>query len=64
MQEHDGKELAALCKQECDIIDMREGSVAEWAGERACNGNEGEGQEDAAGRDDWWDGLPTRRRSE
>ena len=57
VQEHDREELAALGEEEGDVVDVREGSVAERAGERACDGNEGEGHEDASGREDRWCGL-------
>ena len=60
MQKHDREQLAALGEEECDVVNVREGGVAEGAGEAAGDGDEGEGREDARRGDDGRDGAAAR----
>ena len=54
MEEHDGEQLAALCEQKGDVVNVREAGVAKWAGETLRYGDKRERREDAAGGDDGW----------
>lgn len=52
VQQHDGDELAGLGEEEGDVVDVREGGVAERRGERRGHGHEEQGDHDAPRRED------------
>ena len=61
VQEHDGQQLAALCEDEGDVVDVRERGVAEGRGERVGEGDEEERGQDGARGDQGGSGLPAGR---
>ena len=46
VQKHDGEEFAGLGEDEGDIVDVSEGGIAEGGGQRGCDGDEKEWEED------------------
>jgi hypothetical protein len=52
VEEHDGDELAGLCEEEGDVVDVGEGGVAKGRGEGGGDGDEEEGEDDAPRRED------------
>lgn len=60
VEEHDGQQLAALCEQEGDVVDVGEGGVAEGGREGARQGDEQQRHQDARGWDDGRHGRAPR----
>lgn len=61
MQEHDGEQFAALCKNKGDIVDMRKRGIPKRSGEGIRKGDEKEGREDLAVGNHGGDGLSAGR---
>lgn len=64
VEEHDGEELAALCQQEGDVVDVRKAGVAKGTGQTIGDCDERERAEDAARREDGRHGCALRGRGQ
>lgn len=53
MEEHYGQEFAGFGQDEGYVVDVGEGGIAEWGGQRGGYGYEEEGNEYAAVGEDW-----------
>lgn len=49
MQKHDGQKLAGFGEDEGDIVDVRQGGIAEWGSQGGGDGDENEGKKNGAG---------------